>query len=100
MEKADNTFRYSVNGTQAVLTSNDQCHHVVITLEKILTYVSRVYSYLLIDVVKDWGESVSEIMIVKKKKTQLQETLHSTVLLGCFYLLYKWYCNLSRVVCC
>jgi len=36
--------------------------------------------------VKDWGESVSELMIVKKK--QLQETVHSTVLLGCFYLLY------------
>jgi len=36
--------------------------------------------------VKDWGESVSELMIVKK--TQLQETVHSTVLLGCFYLLY------------
>jgi len=42
---------------------------------------------------------MSEIMIVKKKH-QLQETLHSTVLLGCFYLLYMWYCNLSRVVCC
>ena len=47
---------------------------------------------------KDWGESVSEIMIVKKKK--LQETVHSTALLGCFHLLYMWYCNLSRVVCC
>ena len=35
--------------------------------------------------VKDWGESVSELMIVKKK---VQETVHSTVLLGCFYLLY------------
>jgi len=35
--------------------------------------------------VKDWGESVSELMIVKK---QLQETVHSTLLLGCFYLLY------------
>ena len=35
--------------------------------------------------VKDWDESVSELMIVKK---QLQETVHSTVLLGCFYLLY------------
>ena len=32
------------------------------------------------------GESVSELMIVKK--TQLQETVHSTVLLGCFYLFY------------
>jgi len=28
------------------------------------------------------GESVSELMIVKKK--QLQETVHSTLLLGCF----------------
>jgi len=37
--------------------------------------------------VKNWGESVSELMILKKKK-QLQETVHSTVLLGCFYLLY------------
>ena len=36
--------------------------------------------------VKDWGESVSELMIVKKKK--LQETVHSTLLLGCFHLLY------------
>ena len=36
--------------------------------------------------VKDWGESASELVIVKKK--QLQETVHSTVLLGCFYLLY------------
>ena len=35
--------------------------------------------------VKDWGESVSELMIVKK---QLQENVHSTVLLGFFYLLY------------
>jgi len=34
--------------------------------------------------VKDWGESVSKLMIVKK---QLQETVHSTLLLGCFYLL-------------
>jgi len=35
--------------------------------------------------VKDWIESVCELMIVKKK---LQETVRSTVLLGCFYLLY------------
>ena len=33
--------------------------------------------------VKDWGESVSELMIEKK---QLPETVHSTLLLGCFYL--------------
>ena len=31
-------------------------------------------------------ESVSELMIVKKK--QLQQTVRRTVLLGCFYLLY------------
>ena len=36
--------------------------------------------------VKDWDESVSELMI--EKKTQLQETEHSTLLFGCFYLLY------------
>ena len=47
--------------------------------------------------VKDWGESVSELMIVKK---QLPETVHSTVLLGCFYLLYMLYSDLSRVFCC
>ena len=35
---------------------------------------------------KDWGESECELMIVKKK--QLQETVHSTLLLWCFYLLY------------
>ena len=44
--------------------------------------------------VKDWGESASDLMIVKKKK-QLQETIHSTVLLGRFYLLYMLYSNLS-----
>ena len=32
--------------------------------------------------VKDWGESVSELGIGKKK--QYQEAEHSTVLLGCF----------------
>ena len=47
--------------------------------------------------VKDWGESVNELMI---KKKQLQENVHSTVLLGCFYLLYMLYSNLSRVFCC
>ena len=31
------------------------------------------------------SESVSELMIIKKK--QLQETVHSTLLLGCFNLL-------------
>jgi len=44
--------------------------------------------------VKDWGESVSELLIGKK---QLQETVHSTLLVGCFYLLYMLYSNLSRV---
>ena len=38
--------------------------------------------------VKDWGESARELMIVKKKEKKLQEAVHSTVLLGCFYLLY------------
>jgi len=47
--------------------------------------------------VKDWGESVSELIIVKKK---LQETVHSTLLLGCFYLLVMLYSNVSRVFCC
>ena len=46
---------------------------------------------------KYWGESVSELMI---KKKQLQETVHSTVLLGYFYLLYMLYSNLSCVYCC
>ena len=45
----------------------------------------------------DWGESVSELMTGKK---QLQETIRSTFLLGCFYLLYMLYSNLSRVYCC
>ena len=46
--------------------------------------------------VKDWGESVSELMI----KKQLQETVHSSALFVCFYLLYMLYSNLSRVFCC
>ena len=33
---------------------------------------------------KDWGESVSDLMIVKKKL--LQETVHITFLLGLFTL--------------
>ena len=40
---------------------------------------------------------VSELMMGKK---QLQETEHSTLLLGCFYLLYVLYSNLSRMYCC
>ena len=48
---------------------------------------------------KDWGESVSELMIVRKK--QLQETVRSTLLLGCFYILYMLKnSNLSRMFCC
>jgi len=39
--------------------------------------------------VKDWGESVSELMI---KKTI---TRNCTLLLGCLYLLYMFYSNLS-----
>ena len=37
---------------------------------------------------------------IEKKKKQLQETVHSTVLLWCFYLLYMLYSNLSPVYCC
>jgi len=37
--------------------------------------------------VKDWGESVSELVIGRRGE-QLQETVHSTVLHGRFYLLY------------
>jgi len=48
--------------------------------------------------VEDWGENVSELMIVKKN--HYKKTVHSTVLLGCFYLLYMLYSNLSRMVCC
>ena len=33
------------------------------------------------------------------KKKQLQETVHSTLLLGCFNLLYMLYSNLYRVFC-
>jgi len=46
----------------------------------------------------DWGESMS-VLMTGKKKTQLQETVHSTVLLGCFYLLYMLYSNLSHMYC-
>ena len=45
--------------------------------------------------VKDWGESASELMIVKKKP--LQKTVHRTLFLGCFYLLYMLYSNLSQM---
>ena len=51
-----------------------------------LVFMEKVYRSSKWLEVKDWGESVSELMIVKKK--QLQETVHSTLLLGCFYLLY------------
>ena len=33
------------------------------------------------------------------KKKQLQETVRSTLLLWCFYLLYMLYSNLSRMYC-
>jgi len=36
--------------------------------------------------VKDWAESVIELMIISKE--QLEEVLHGTLLLGCFNLLY------------
>ena len=38
-----------------------------------------------------------QLMIGKKK--QLQETVHSSLLLGCIYLLYVLYSNLSRMYC-
>jgi len=38
-----------------------------------------------------------QLMIGKKK--QLQETVHSSLLLGCIYLLYMLYSNLSRMYC-
>jgi len=47
---------------------------------------------------KDWGESVSKLMIGKEK--QLQETERSTLLLWCFYLLYMLHSKLSRMYCC
>jgi len=58
------------------------------------TFSTATYPHSL---VKDWGESVSELMIGKK---HLQEITRSTLLLGCFYLLYILYSNLSRVYCC
>jgi len=58
----------------------------VITVEKVYRSFEKVYRSSKWWEVKDWGESVSELMIVKEK--QLQETVHSTLLLGCFYLLY------------
>ena len=42
---------------------------------------------------KDWGENVIELMTEKK----LQETVHSTLLLVCFCLLYMLYSHLSFV---
>ena len=46
--------------------------------------------------VKDWGEGASELMIAK---IRYKKTVHRTLLLGCFYLLYMLYSNLSRVFC-
>jgi len=43
----------------------------------------------------DWGETVSEIMI----KKQLQETIYSTLLLVCFYLLCMLYSDLTCMYC-
>ena len=40
-------------------------------------------------------ESVSELTILKNYKK-----LYTVLLLGCFYLLYMLYPNLSRVFCC
>ena len=60
-------------------------------------FMEKVYRSSMWGEVKDWGESVSELMIVKKK---IQETVDSTLLFGCFYFLYMLYSNLSRVVCC
>ena len=51
--------------------------------------------------VNDGSESVSELMIWGGgEEEQLQETVRSSPLLGCFYLLYMLYSNLSRVYCC
>ena len=61
-------------------------------------FMEKVYSSSKWWEVKDWGESMSELNDWKKKK-QLQETVHSTLLLGCFYHLYM-YSNLCRVFCC
>ena len=43
---------------------------------------------------KDWGDSASELMIVKK---QLQETVHTIVLLVCFTFCTR--CNLIGLGC-
>ena len=39
-------------------------------------------------------------MLYSNLSVQLQETVHSTLLLGCLYLLYMLYSNVSRVFCC
>ena len=57
-------------------------------------FIEKVYRSSKWWEVKDWGESVGELMI----KKQLQETVHSTLLLGCLYFLYM-YSNLSRMYC-
>jgi len=44
--------------------------------------------------VKNWGESVSDLMFVKTRKKQLQETVHSTVWLGRFT-----FCTCCIVIC-
>ena len=40
------------------------------------------------------------VQLLQETVQLLQETVHSTLLLGCFYLLYMLYSNLSRVFCC
>ena len=51
-------------------------------------FMEKVYSSSKWWEVKDWGEGVSELMIVKRKRKQLQETVNITILLGVFYPLY------------
>ena len=57
-------------------------------------FMEMVYGSIKWWEVKELGESVSELMI----KKQLQLTVHSTLLDGCFYVLYML-CYMSRVFC-
>jgi len=50
--------------------------------------------------VKNWGESVSELMIWGGGGGDNYKKLYSALLLGYFYILYMLYSNLSRVYCC
>ena len=56
-------------------------------------FIEKVYRSSKWWEVKDWGESASDLMIVKKNK-QLQETVHSTVLIGRFT-----FCTCGIVIC-